>query len=179
MKSSLSSSHSCSSVPSRHNRLWLLIQNTHCVSWLFTCWLGRRCWHTMACIWLLPSTWLRFKPWKSNKPYSVSSSSTKTEYRAYLETCEILWLIQILDHLRIPQNTPIWVLHNSQSSCALAHNSLHGRNKYIEVHYHFVYELIALRWSDWTIVPFEKVRLTSFTNHFKGHYWSAPYLISM
>ena len=41
--SSLSSSHSCSSVPSRHNRQWLLIQSRNCVSWLFTCWLGRRC----------------------------------------------------------------------------------------------------------------------------------------
>ena len=55
-----------------------------------------------------------------------------------------IWTRQILDHLRIPQATPIQVLNNSRSSCALAHNSsCHGRTKHIELHYHFVREFVA------------------------------------
>jgi hypothetical protein len=82
--------------------------------------------------------------WKSKKQNSVATSSTEAEYRAYLDTCcELLWTMQLLYHIGVSQNSPIQIFNDSQSARALAHSSaFHGRTKHIEVHYHFVRELV-------------------------------------
>ena len=82
--------------------------------------------------------------WKSKKQNSVSTSSTEAEYRAYLDTCcELLWLMQLFYHIGVLQDSPIAVFTDSQSARALAHSSaFHARTKHIEVHYHFVRELV-------------------------------------
>ena len=55
-----------------------------------------------------------------------------------------IFLRQILDHLRIPQDTRSCVLTNNHSACALAYNSsFHDGTKLTEVHYHFIHELVA------------------------------------
>ena len=57
--------------------------------------------------------------------------------------CELLRLMQLFSHIGVLQDSPIAVFTDSQSARALAHSSaFHGRTKHIEVHYHFVRELV-------------------------------------
>ena len=69
---------------------------------------------------------------------------TEAEYQAYLDTCyELLWVMQLLHQIDVLQESPIQVFTDSQSGRALAHSlAFHGRPKHIEVHYHFVRELV-------------------------------------
>ena len=77
--------------------------------------------------------------WKSKKQNSASTSLTKVEYRAYLDTCDLLWLMHLFSHLGVLQDTPISVFTDNQNARALAHSSaFHGRTKHIEVQYHLV-----------------------------------------
>ena len=51
--------------------------------------------------------------------------------------------MQLFYHISVLQDSPIVVFTDSQSACALAHSfAFHGRTKHIEVHYHFVRELV-------------------------------------
>ena len=51
--------------------------------------------------------------------------------------------MQLFSHIGVFQDSPITVFTDSQSARALAHSSAyHGRTKHIEVHYHFVCELV-------------------------------------
>ena len=54
--------------------------------------------------------------WKSKKQNSVSTSSTEAEYRTYLDTCELLWWMQLLCHISVLQDSPIQVFTDSQSA---------------------------------------------------------------
>ncbi|GJU82889.1 retrovirus-related pol polyprotein from transposon RE1 [Tanacetum coccineum] len=71
-------------------------------------------------------------------------SSTEAEYRALADcTCEITWLLSLLQDLQIQPPKPIPIYCDNQSSIALASNPIqHARTKHIEIDCHFVREKI-------------------------------------
>ncbi|GKE72203.1 retrovirus-related pol polyprotein from transposon RE1 [Tanacetum coccineum] len=71
-------------------------------------------------------------------------SSTEAEYRSFADcTCEITWLLSLLQDLQIQPPKPIPIYCYNQSSIALASNPIqHARTKHIEIDCHFVREKI-------------------------------------
>ncbi|GKB95454.1 uncharacterized mitochondrial protein-like protein [Tanacetum coccineum] len=82
--------------------------------------------------------------WQSKKQCVVSRTSIETEYRALADcTCEITWLLSLLQDLQIQPPKPIPIYFDNQSSIALASNPIqHARAKHIEIDCHFVKENI-------------------------------------
>ena len=68
----------------------------------------------------------------------------KLNIKPIFYTCsELLWLMQLLCHIGVSQDSTIQVFTDSQSAHALAHGpAFHGRMEHIEVHYHVVLELV-------------------------------------
>ena len=85
--------------------------------------------------------------WKSQKQRITFSSSTKAEYKAYLDaTSKALWIQQILSHLECSTSPSTTLLLDSQSVMSLAKNPIgRGLSKHIDVHFHFVRDYIADR----------------------------------
>lgn len=81
--------------------------------------------------------------WKSQKKCITFSSSTKAEYKAYVDaTSKALWIQQLLSHLGCSHSTSTTLHLDSQSAIALAKNPIVCRSKYIDVHFHFVRDYI-------------------------------------
>nr|XP_043611879.1 uncharacterized mitochondrial protein AtMg00810-like [Erigeron canadensis] len=82
--------------------------------------------------------------WKSKKQNTVSKSSTKGEYRAMaFVTCEVIWIVKILEDLLVKNVLPIKVFCDSKSAIKIAANSVfHERKKHLEIDLHFVREKI-------------------------------------
>ena len=93
---------------------------------------------------------------------------TEAEYQAYLDTCyELLWVMQLLHQIDVLQESPIQVFTDSQSGRALAHSlAFHGRPKHIEVHYHFVRELVKLEVINLAYCPAQENLVDLFTKPF-------------
>lgn len=74
----------------------------------------------------------------------MSLSSTETEYIGLSKASqEALWLRRLLEELHYPQDSPTTIFCDNQSTIKLAKNSVyHARSKHIEVHHHFVRDLI-------------------------------------
>ena len=103
--------------------------------------------------------------WKSNKQNSVSTSSSEVEYRAYLDTCcEWQRSMQLFYHIGVLQDSPIAIFTDNQSAHALAHcSAFHGRTKHVEVHYHFVCELIKSQVINLSYCPSQEDVVDLFT----------------
>ncbi|GJQ96618.1 retrovirus-related pol polyprotein from transposon RE1 [Tanacetum coccineum] len=82
--------------------------------------------------------------WQSKKQCVISRSSTEAEYRVVADcTCEITWLLSLLQDLQIQPPKPIPIYCDNQSSIDLASNPIqHARTKHIEIDCHFVREKI-------------------------------------
>ncbi|GJZ97387.1 uncharacterized mitochondrial protein-like protein [Tanacetum coccineum] len=82
--------------------------------------------------------------WQSKKQAVVSRSSTESEYRALADcSCEITWLIALLQDLHIQVPKPVKIFCDNTSAIALASNPVqHARTKHIEIDCHFVREKI-------------------------------------
>ncbi|XP_019190731.1 PREDICTED: uncharacterized protein LOC109185204 [Ipomoea nil] len=80
--------------------------------------------------------------WKSKKQPTISRSSSEAEYRALAATtCEVQWLIYLLDEFFIHPNIPAAIYCDSKSAIAIAENPVyHERTKYIEIDCHLVRE---------------------------------------
>ena len=76
----------------------------------------------------------------------MARSSVEAEYRAMaLTTCEIIWLKQLLQELRLKDGQMTLVCDN-QAALYIAFNPVfHERTKHIEVNCHFIREKIASR----------------------------------
>ena len=74
----------------------------------------------------------------------MSLSSTEAEYIGSSKASqEALWLRRLLEELHHPQDSPTTIFCDNQSTIKLAKNPVyHARSKHIEVHHHFVRDLI-------------------------------------
>ena len=84
--------------------------------------------------------------WSAQKQQSVSRSSTEAEYRTLSDTAaEIVWLINLMEEIGIPQAIPPELFCDNLSAVYLsATPAMHKRSKHFEVDFHFVREKVAL-----------------------------------
>eukprot|EP00253_Pinus_taeda_P033567 PITA_33567 len=82
--------------------------------------------------------------WACKKQSAISLSSVEAEYRGAIEASkEALWLHQILSEFAYQQQHPTTLWCDSQSSIQLCKDPFqHQRNKHIELHMHFIRNLI-------------------------------------
>lgn len=76
---------------------------------------------------------------------TVSRSSTKAEYKALANaTAEVMWIIKLIDELKIPHRTAavLWC-DNIGATYLSAKLVFHAWTKHIEADYHFDREWIA------------------------------------
>eukprot|EP00253_Pinus_taeda_P008358 PITA_08358 len=81
--------------------------------------------------------------WMSKKQFVVAPSTTEIEYMAPTHASkEVVWLQRLCSSMGLVQGT-IRIDYDSQSGIFLAKNSAyHSKTKHINVHYHFVRDMI-------------------------------------
>ena len=74
----------------------------------------------------------------------MALSSIEAEYKgATVATCEVIWLKRLLEDLYVEVPNPIPIYCDNINNMQLAKNpDFHARTKHIEVHYHFVHDLV-------------------------------------
>ena len=84
---------------------------------------------------------------KSKKQVSVVLSTTEAEYYAVGIACqEAMWIKQICQELNVSINELIRIYTNTTGAVALTNNPIfHNRSKNIDIHWHFVRDLIRAR----------------------------------
>ena len=82
----------------------------------------------------------------SKKQDVVARSSVKAEYQAMaLATCELLWLMHLLQELRFGNYDQMKLIYDNQVVLHISSNPVfHERTKHIIVDCHFIRENIAL-----------------------------------
>jgi len=80
--------------------------------------------------------------WKSKKQGTISKSSCEAEYRAMATvTCEIQWLVYLLQDLKVPFEQPSLLYCDNDSARYIAANPVfHEHTKHIEIVCHIVRE---------------------------------------
>ena len=80
--------------------------------------------------------------WKSKKQGTISKSSCKVEYRAMATvTCEIQWLLYVLQDLKVPFEQSSLLYCDNDSARYIATNPVfHEHTKHIEIDCHIVRE---------------------------------------
>ena len=83
--------------------------------------------------------------WSSRKHKTIARSSTEAEYRALSNaTAKILWLRSLLQELRLPLPiSPILWCDNIRATYLAVNPVFHSRMNHVEIHYHFVRELVS------------------------------------
>ncbi|XP_057489422.1 secreted RxLR effector protein 161-like [Actinidia eriantha] len=81
--------------------------------------------------------------WSSKKQQIVTLSTTEVAFiAAAVCACQAIWLKRILEMLHKFQQDPIQLYYDNSSTIKLSNNPvLHGRNKHIDVRYHFLHDL--------------------------------------
>ena len=84
--------------------------------------------------------------WMSKKQNSVSLSTAEVEYIATRSCCtQLLWMKKLLHDYGIPQDT-MCIFCDNTSAINLSKNSIqHSKSKHIEIHYHFIQDLVEER----------------------------------
>ena len=82
--------------------------------------------------------------WASKKQAIVTLLLAKVEYvEATSTTCQVVWLIRVLDGLKQKQQGSTTIYYDNTSTIALSKNSVfHQKSKHIDTRYHFIRELV-------------------------------------
>lgn len=82
--------------------------------------------------------------WCSKKQNVVALSSCEAEYIAgSFAACQAMWLVELLQSLKVTIKTPLELRIDNISAINLSKNPVsHGRNKHIEVRFHFLKDLV-------------------------------------
>ena len=85
--------------------------------------------------------------WKAKKQATTSRSSSEAEYRALASsTCEVQWLIYLLNDFDVSHLDPALIYCDNQSAIQIANNpTFHERTKHIEIDCHIVREKVQSR----------------------------------
>lgn len=80
--------------------------------------------------------------WRSKKQQTVSRSSSEAEYRAMADaTCELIWLMTLLQEMHRSPVAPTTLFCDNQSALYIASNPVyHERTKHVEIDCHVVRE---------------------------------------
>ncbi|CAN0877143.1 Retrovirus-related Pol polyprotein from transposon TNT 1-94 [Linum grandiflorum] len=86
-----------------------------------------------------------FIAWRCKKQDRIAKSSTEAEYRSMSEvTSELVWLHRLLVEFGVECQTPMQLFADNTSAIRIATNPvLHDRTKHIEVHVHYIRQLVA------------------------------------
>ncbi|GKE84696.1 ribonuclease H-like domain-containing protein [Tanacetum coccineum] len=80
--------------------------------------------------------------WKSKRQDTLSKSSAEAEYRS--ATCEIMWVVKILEEFRIDNIVPPELFCDNKSSIQIAENPvMHEKTKHFDIDVHLVKEKVA------------------------------------
>ncbi|KAF5822598.1 putative RNA-directed DNA polymerase [Helianthus annuus] len=83
--------------------------------------------------------------WKSKKQSTVSRSTGEAEYRAMCSaTCELVWIVNVLNELNVKCSLPIQVFCDSSAAMSIAANPVfHERTKHFEIDLYFLREKVS------------------------------------
>ncbi|KAG7597976.1 Retrotransposon Copia-like N-terminal [Arabidopsis suecica] len=83
--------------------------------------------------------------WKSKKQPTVSMSSAESEYRAMgFSVKEVIWLVNLLHELQVPQSKSVALFCDSTAAIHIANNAVfHERTKHLELDCHKVRECVT------------------------------------
>ncbi|XP_020553462.1 uncharacterized protein LOC110012826 [Sesamum indicum] len=89
--------------------------------------------------------------WKTKKQTTVARSSAEAEYRSMASTtCEVTWIMYLLNHLGIPVVKPIPFFCENRVAIQIATNLVfHERTKHLEIDCH----IVRNKYKDGTILP--------------------------
>ncbi|GJV27384.1 ribonuclease H-like domain-containing protein [Tanacetum coccineum] len=83
--------------------------------------------------------------WKSKKQATLSKSSAEAEYRAMASaTCEIMWILKLLQDLDLDGLAPVTLFCDNKSAIQIAANPvMHEKTKHFDIDVHLVREKVA------------------------------------
>lgn len=86
--------------------------------------------------------WGNLVTWRSKKQGVVARSSVEAEFRAMSQgICEGLWILRVLDKLKMKIEFPLKLYSDSKAAISIAHNPVqHDRIEHIEIDRHFIKE---------------------------------------
>jgi hypothetical protein len=85
--------------------------------------------------------------WRSKKQGVVARSSAEAEYRGMAKgVCELLWIKNLLQELKISSTFPMKLYCDNKAACDIAHNPVqHDRTKHVEIDRHFIKEQLEAK----------------------------------
>ena len=77
----------------------------------------------------------------------AARSSAEAEYRGMAQgVCELLWIKNLLQKLKIPHTLPMKLFCDNKVACNIAHNLVqHDRTKHVEIDRHFIKEQLEAK----------------------------------
>jgi hypothetical protein len=96
---------------------------------------------TFGCCFSLGSAMIS---WQSRKQSSIALSTTKAEYIAACSaSCKAIWLRKLLTSLFDIEMEETTILCDNQSCIKMTENHVfHDRSKHIEIHYHYIHDMV-------------------------------------
>ena len=85
--------------------------------------------------------------WRSKKQGVVARSSAEAEYRGMAKgVCELLWIKNLLQELKISPTLPMKLYYDNKAACDITHNPVqHDRTKHVEIDRHFIKEQLEAK----------------------------------